>query len=333
MDRGQIGALRHTAAGQHGLFTTAQARHLGVSRSELEHAADHGWVRRVRRRVYAFTGHPRSRWEEVQAACLSAGPAAVISHASAATVHGFWGIAFPGAELTLPGPAGRSLAGVRVHRTTSMPSGDVVRRSGVQVTAPVRTVIDLAGRTNEHLLGRIIDEGAIARLWTVEEIGERLLEAAGGRRPGVRRLRRLLAVRLGEGHPDSPLEQRVFRVMKPQVPTFEVHHRIDLGGRVVELDMAWPEYRIAGEIEGRRLRMESRTKFDSERLRSNLLERYGWREVHLTAAMDDKTLLAQVVPLFPDGVVDRRVLLDLRRRTGPGESGKPGKSGRDRRSK
>jgi hypothetical protein len=86
--------------------------------------------------------------------------------------------------------------------------------------------------------------------------------------------------------------------MKGRVPPFEAHYRLQLGGRVVELDMAWPAYHIAGEVEGRGIRVMSRTKFESDRLRSNLLLRCGWREVHLTAAMDALTLLAQVVPLF-----------------------------------
>ncbi len=222
----------------------------------------------------------------------------MISHSAAAAIHGFWGVATVAPELTLP-PGGRRLAGVTIHRSVALPPNDVMQRCGVKVTSPIRTLIDIAPFTNEYVLARIIDEGAMARLWTAEAIGSRLAGLAESRRAGVAGLRRLVAIRLGEGHPDSVLEQRIFRVLKGRVPAFVVHHHVELGGRILELDMAWPDHRIAGEVEGRRVRLTSRTKFDSDRLRSNLLLRDGWREVHLTAGMDDTTLLAQVVPLFP----------------------------------
>jgi hypothetical protein len=297
MDRVHVQALQRLASGQHGLFTSKQAEDLVVSRFALREAVDRAWIRRVRRGVYAFNGRPPSRWEAILAASLSIGPAAVISHAAAAAVHGFWGMAESRPELTIIRPGGRNLEGARIHRSTTIRPQDVVRRCGVQVTSPVRTLIDVVPSTNDYLLPRIVDEGAIARLWTAEDVGRRL-DAADHHVPGAPRLRRVLAERFDEGHPDSKLEQRVYRLLKGRVPPFSVHHRIDLGGRVVELDMAWPAYRVAGEIDGRRIRLTSRTKFEADRLRSNLLERYGWREIHLTAAMDDVTMLAQVVPLF-----------------------------------
>jgi hypothetical protein len=298
VDDAQIRALQIQASRQHGLFTTAQARAVGVSHSAAQKAVERGWIRRVRRSVYVFTGQPPSPWEAILAASLAAGPAAAISHLAAAAIHRFWGVARPAPELTLPGAAGRSMAGVKVHRSEAMPAEDVVRCAGMRVTSPIRTVIDIAPSTGDYLLSRIVDEGAIARLWTAEEIDARLRRFAHDRRHGVAVLRRLVAARIGEGHPDSVLEQRIFRVLRRRVPPFEVHHRIQLDGRILELDVAWPERRIAAEIDGRRIRMTSGTKFESDRLRSNLLERSGWQEIHLTAAMDDRTIIAQVLPLF-----------------------------------
>ena len=199
------------------------------------------------------------------------------------------------------------MQGVWIHRSLAFLPADVLERSGVRVTSLVRTLLDVAPYTSDYVLARIIDEGAIARLWTAEAIVARLEAGSGERRTSTPRLNRLLALRLGESHPDSQLEQRVIRVIKPWLPPFSVHHRMELGGRTVELDVAWPEYRFGAEIDGRLVRSASRSKFDSDRLRSNLLELHGWRVVHLTAAMDDCTLLAQVVPFFPPGVIDARV--------------------------
>jgi hypothetical protein len=174
VEPGQIEALQQVASGQHGLFTTAQAEELAISRSALRQAAARGWIRRVRRSVYAFVGQPPSRWEAILAASLSTGPCGVISHGAAASVHRFWGAAQADPELTLIGTARRHLDGVTIHRSTTMRPEDIVRRCGVEVTSPIRTLIDVAPFTNDHVLPRIIDEGSIARLWTAEELEARL---------------------------------------------------------------------------------------------------------------------------------------------------------------
>jgi hypothetical protein len=204
------------------------------------------------------------------------------------------------------------MAGVRIHRSIGLGHGDVVDRRGVQVTSPVRTLIDVASTTSDYLLPRIMDEGTISRLWTAEQIAGRLEEFSVGPRGG-RRLGKLLTERMDEANPDSPLEQRVIRVIKPWLPPFKVHHRIELAGRIVELDVAWPQHQIGAEIDGRTVRVASRTKFDSDRVRSNLLETCGWRVVHLTSTMDDLTLLAQLIPLFPPELIGWRIRSDVAR--------------------
>ena len=315
MERRVLDGLRTLAATEHGLFTCAQAAGVGASSRSLRYAIARGWLRPVRRGVYAFSGRQPSRWEPVLAAWLAAGPNAVISHAPAAAMHGFWGVADPRPELTFPGSGGRSLAGVRIHRPVRLLPDDIVRRGQVPLTSPIRTLLDLAPSTTDGLLSRILDEGAIARLWTAERIVKRLEAAGGERRLNSLRLRRLLALRLDEASPDSVLEQRVIRAIKPWVPPFLVHHRLDLCGRIVEVDVAWPEHLLAAEIDGRDVRVASLTKFESDRRRSNLLEMAGWRVIHLTAGMDDLTLLAQLIPFFPAELIDRRLREDVARLT------------------
>jgi hypothetical protein len=314
VEREVLDALRLLAASQHGLFTVQQARELGVTLMALRTALARGWLRQVRRGVYAFAGRLPSQWEPILAAALAAGPTAVISHRSAAAMHGFWGVAAGEPELTVPTTTGRSMTGVRIHRSAGLLPQDIVRRAPFEITSPIRTLLDLAPSTNDYLLPRIIDEGAIARLWTAERITERLDASGDTHRASVGRLRCLLAERRSESNPDSPLEQRVIRTIKPWLPPFGVHHRVTLGGRIVELDVAWPEYLLAAEIDGRKVRAASVTKFESDRLRSNLLELSGWQLVHITAGMDDLTILAQLVPFFPAGLIDRRLRADIARR-------------------
>ncbi len=231
------------------------------------------------------------------AAALAAGPNAVVSHTTAAELHALHGVLARGIDLTIPGTERRNLHGVTIHQSTTLLPEDVRERNGLRLTSPVRTLIDVADRFHDPLLGKIVDEGAITRLWTPEAIGARL-NGAGRGIAGVAELRRVLDLRLGEGNPDSPLEQRVIRVVKRVAEGYTLHHREVLDGEVIEMDIAWVPLKIDGEVDGMMTRAMSRTKFERERRRANILAAHGWRIVHFTAKMDDKDIIAQLAPLL-----------------------------------
>jgi very-short-patch-repair endonuclease len=296
METETIHQLHEVAAGQHGLVTLEQAASVGASYQMIRAATERGWLRRERRGIYVVAGAAPSRWRPVVAAGLAAGPDAAVSHTTAAAASHIYGVVASEIEVTVPRPISRSLQGVRIHRG-DLPPRDVEIRNGVRVTTPVRTLIDLTGRFRDPLLGKVIDEGAIARLWTAEAILERL---DGPRRgvAGATRLRDLLVLRVGEGNPDSQLEQRVVRVLKQVAPGYTLHHQVVLEGEVIDMDIAWADQKVDGEIDGLRTRAKSRTKFERSCRRQNMLTAHGWRIVHFTAGMDDATLVAQVAPLL-----------------------------------
>ncbi|HSS12137.1 MAG TPA: type IV toxin-antitoxin system AbiEi family antitoxin domain-containing protein [Acidimicrobiales bacterium] len=299
VDRTLLSQVQTLASTQFSVFSVGQAAALGISPRALQRAADRGWLVPVRRGVYALAGHPTSGWQPLMAAALAAGPQAVISHAAAAAIHGFYGF-LPGAvELTMPRDARLVMHGVTTHRSRDLTPEDILERRGVSVTSPIRTVIDIAATTHEHLLARILDEGAIRRLWIPERIGDRLSELRRCGRRGVSLLDKLLAVRRDEANPDSPLEQRVFRVLKPRVPPFATHYQLTLDGITMILDLAFVEFRIAGEIEGHDVRARLRGTFDRGKVKANLLVAHGWRPVYFTWTMDDETMVRQVTALLP----------------------------------
>jgi very-short-patch-repair endonuclease len=296
MERTFIERLLTITSGQLGLVSIDQAAAVGVTLPMLRAAADRGWLHHQRHGIYVAAGVGPSRWRPVVAAALAAGSDAVVSHTTAAAAHHFYGIETDEIDLTIPLNSRRSLQGVRIHRST-LPPEDVQHRYQVQLTTPVRTLIDISGGIHAPLLGRIIDEGAIARLWTAELIMSRI---DGHRRgvKGVAELRPLLALRVGEGNPDSKLEQRVVRAVKGVAPGYTLHHQVVLDGEVITMDIAWVDEKIDGEADGMLVRAASRTKFERSCRRDNILAAHGWRIVHFTAEMDDKTLVAQIAPLL-----------------------------------
>ncbi len=294
-----IEQLMALAATQHGVVSTQQASALGVTPAMLRHAVRRGWLTPLRHGVYAVAGLPTSKWQPLMAAALAAGPDAVISHRSAAVIHGFHGLVAGTPELSYRKRGGRRLSGVTIHRPRHLDNDDIEIQRGVRLTVPVRTVIDLAPIVGKELLGRILDEGAITRLWTAERVQARLDQMGSQGRSGTGRLRRQLALRLEEGNPDSRLEQHVIRVLRPHVPPFKVRYADTFDGERIEMDLAWLDLKIDGEVDGMDVRSRSRTKFERDRLRANVLPRHGWRIVHFTSQMDDRTLLDQILPLLP----------------------------------
>jgi predicted transcriptional regulator of viral defense system len=142
------GCLFGVAAGQHGHFTTAQAERCGFSRALLASHAGRGRFRRLRRGLYRYRDYPPSPWEAVATAWLAVGrEVATVSHASALDLLGLGDVAPGVVHLTVPRSRRHlpRLAGVAIHTATMPPGpGEVVVREGIRVTAPLRTILDVA---------------------------------------------------------------------------------------------------------------------------------------------------------------------------------------------
>ena len=167
-------ALFELSSEQYGYFTAAQAAHHGYSRALLAHHAKTGTLHRIRPGLYRFRDYPSTPREEVMAAWLALGGptgGAVVSHDSALDL---WDLtdSIPNAiHLTVPRTRRHPprLPGVTVH-TTSRPfeSDDVRTLEGLTVTAPARTLLDIAESqgTDEGLgqaLSRAIQRGWVTR--------------------------------------------------------------------------------------------------------------------------------------------------------------------------
>lgn len=281
------------AARQHQLVRLSDLTGAGLTRSLIEGLVASGWLRRLHKGIYLVGPLEPSPWQRTVAAWMAAGARAVVSHSSAAEVHRLPHLVGSGVpEVTVTGPHQPRPRGVSVHRVQVLAAADAERRLGVPVTAPARTLIDVAPRLSPALLSRVIDEGAIRRLWTPESLLAARRRA--GRRPGAVVLDRLLEVRVEGPQTDSHLEHRVERALRCLGP-FEAQCQLVIEGRVLVLDLALPSLRLAVESDGWATRGRSRGKFDGDRRKSNLLVAQGWTVVHLTSAMSDDEMRAAVV--------------------------------------
>ncbi|MDQ1396072.1 MAG: hypothetical protein QOG64_1331 [Acidimicrobiaceae bacterium] len=289
--------LARIAAGQRGLVTLDDVTRSGLTDRQLRHRIRQGRLVTVRRGVLAVHGTPRSWEQEVLAACLAVGPAAIVSHDTAAALHRFPGWRRPDVlELTVPYPLHPRLPGVRAHRISTVSALDITSVDGLPATTAARTVCDLAGRLKADQLGPLIDDLLRHRLMGMAE-----LRRCVGRLREARVRRSLVALglvvdeRTGGHQPgDSEPELRVGRLlvaagMPPAVQQYEVV----IEGRRYRLDLAYPDLRIDIEYEGWDGH-STRTDLVRDRARTNALTGAGWDVRFVTAAMSDAQIVADI---------------------------------------
>ena len=136
----------------------------GLSEDQIDRQLAAGTLRVVHRGVYALAHRRLDRPALHHAAWLAVGDRSAISHADAA---GSWGMRPPSpgpVHLTLPGQGGRKQRrGIVLHRAPLL-AGDAVRRGGLRITSPARTLVDLAGVLERRDLERALDEAQYRNL-------------------------------------------------------------------------------------------------------------------------------------------------------------------------
>lgn len=248
-------------------------------------------------------------------------PDGVLSHLTAAILLGFRlphrVLEMARIHLSQPGaknpPRGRNFVGHRLHLT----GAQIWRAGGFPVTAPARTLVDLAamktrggrylfaeddlvalvdGVINEHATG--FHAGRLAQR-SKSALTDDLDELAGHR--GVARVRR--AVGRAVVGVDSVLETRARLLLEDHgltgwVTDVELTVR---GHRSVWPDLADPQHRIALQIEGAHHDERGQRVRDIERHRAT--EAAGWIEIRVVAAD------LVVGPTAPAGSVPRLIQL------------------------
>ncbi|MFF2111543.1 type IV toxin-antitoxin system AbiEi family antitoxin domain-containing protein [Rhodococcus koreensis] len=162
--------LADLAAGQWGLFTTAQAKTLGFTTQQIARLAEGGTIERLRHGGYRISGAPFSPHEQLRAAWLLIEPGttagqrldapqpAVISHRSAARLHGLGDVDADVMEFTAPQRKQSRHTDVR-YRVAEISPDRWTLVDGLPVTTVLATIDDLAADRLDggHLAGIVRD--------------------------------------------------------------------------------------------------------------------------------------------------------------------------------
>jgi predicted transcriptional regulator of viral defense system len=146
-DRPDVRGLEADAYQQGGYFTVSQAREHRVSRQLLNHHVQQRRFERIGRGLYRLRGFPSSQHDDIREKWLAVGAEkAIVSHESALAL----------LELSDNVPDRVHLLVPRRHRGLRRPPGVVIHtrqddervttvsRDGMPLTAPARTLVDVA---------------------------------------------------------------------------------------------------------------------------------------------------------------------------------------------
>ena len=281
---------------RHGVFTTAQLRQAGISARKEKYAVERGMWSRVVIGAYVMGNRPVSLAQ--RAAAAAAITSGVVSHLTAATLHGLAdddGLT----HVTVARKERALQPGLTVHHLT-LGAGDVVEVAGIRVTSRQRSVVDCLA---------VLDFDAAMTL-AREATFRRIIDADTVRRAAAQRFRwhgtpqlRIIARLLAEPG-RSASEHLAHRILRKGgftgwVVNVVVHD--DLGS-IGEVDILFETAKLVVEIDGRDVHSQPEV-FQRDRAKQNRLMRAGYTVLRFT--WDDltqrpDTVIATIRSLLPN---------------------------------
>ncbi len=226
----------------------------GITDDELRRLREQRRLTVVRRGAYVPSDDPRlddAAGRHALAVCAAVrhlSPDTVVSHVSAAVLHGLtvWDVPLGRVHVTRDRRSGgRRTRTLHVH-TAALDADEIVQVGGIAVTAVPRTVADLA-RTLPFEAALVVADTALYRhRATPAALAEAAARAAG--RAGSPAARRVAAA--ADPRAESPGETRSrVAIKRAGLPPPTLQHEVpELRART---DFYWEEFRTVGEFDGK----------------------------------------------------------------------------------
>lgn len=269
---------------QKGMITHEQALACGMTASTIRRRVADGSWSEIRRGVYVVGGVPPS-WEQTLLAVTLPVDDCWISHGTAARL---WEMSnapqLDAIEVLRPYGRFRRLDGVIAHRSRLIVPADVAVHKGIQVTSRARTIVESSGRLSVAQTGKMIDHAKRKDPGVLEDTRECFARLAGGGHRRLLSIRSALAFRIPGYDPgESDLELVTLRtIIAAGLPVPVQQHRIVLNGKRCRIDLAYPQWKIAIELQSWDWH-GGREAFDDDKARMADLVAIGWRGIEITS--------------------------------------------------
>ncbi len=268
--------IAEIAARQHGVVATDQLRRAGIGEGAISARLGAGRLHHVHRGVYAVGHSALSPQGRLLAAVLAVGGGArrrssedsvleywgaAVSHRSAAWLWGLLPMALGPVDIVVAGTGGKvKRSGIRIHRSRSLAPSDITLRTGIPVTDPARTIVNLRRATAARVAGALSPRELRRAIRQANVLGLPI-----GDESRVDRTR-------------SDLERDFLRLCRRhRLPPPEVNVRI---GRYL-VDFLWRNERLVVETDSY-LYHRGKVAFQDDRDRDLELRRLGYEMVRLS---------------------------------------------------
>ena len=301
----QMAGVGDVAASHHAAISRSQAVASGLDPSTLTYELQRSTLRPLAPRVYGIHGAPETWHQRAMAATLTANHAAVLSHRSAARLHGLDGFSSDLIEVTVPHGRRVRIDGVIVHQS-AMPDDHWLEVDGIPCTSLARTIVDLPQVVSERRVERAIDDyqrKGYSLDW-LEQV------ALGWRRRGRRGsavvLRSIDDRRRSGSVRGSWFEKLIEEVVaSPRLPALVQQHviRDEQGSFIARVDLAFPDVRLGIEAHSRSFHTGTHQEVVDQRREIGAMVQ-GWQFLYLGWA--DLKTPAQARQLLERVVARRR---------------------------
>lgn len=277
-----------------GLVTRAAAKAF-LSEQQLRTRLGSGaWVR-ILPSVYRVVGAPVTWRQHLEALLLWAGKGAVLSHRTAAALHGFTSFEEGPLELTCSSRV-RAPEGVRLHPVRAVPACDRTEVDDLRVTSAARTLVDLAATHDGYIMRALFDQALREKKTTLEKLATAAKRSKN--RPGVIDFRELLLEFNGDDGPtESALERLCLEVIETTgLPKPRLQWALVAGRKRRRLDLFFETHGVVVEADGYASH-SGIDAFEDDRERNNSLTLMNLRVLHWTwRALHDRPedLVAQL---------------------------------------
>lgn len=267
---------------QHGLISHQQALDCGMSPSTITRRVSSGLWARPGRGVYRHAASADTWRGRVLSLCMRFG--GVASHRTAARLWELDGIRDSRPEIVIDRPTSPLVADVRIHRSTQF-DFEPVRRDGIPVTPVERTLIDLGGVVGASRFETAVDDALRRSLTDWPALLSCYRQCGRRGRNGSAALRALLDERFGDTHiPLSAWSRTVQRqLLDAGLPAAVLEYPIrDAHGRLIaQVDLAYPEQRLAIELQSVAFHLDRET-WEADAVRAAEVAAAGWTWLPLT---------------------------------------------------
>lgn len=274
------------AARQHGVFSAAQAREVGLTRGQINYRLEtRRWIR-IAEGVYSLASAGISWESSVQAALLS-NPGAIVGGRAAGVLHCFPNFRRGRPEILTSFSSDSRSRIARVIRSRHFDKVATTNVRGFPVSTTAETILTLSLRESPVTIERIVDDQLVSGRLDITDFNPILERLEHARQPGLGALTRIVKSRSHSAYqpPTTELERLLYRLLdRSEIPGYERQLPISFPRVEATVDAFIPIWRMIIEADGRRWHTR-KADFERDRSRDNAAAAEGYIVVRFTYTM------------------------------------------------